>query len=505
MKLHVSSISWQVVVVILATLLGTVLRSWNYIPTLMFQGDQARDALIVSNIFINKDPVFIGPVTSVGNMYLGPLYYYFMLPWLMLSYPSPLGPAIAITILGIVAVPLTYLVAKELLGKTPAAIAALMMAISSVLVTSSRFSWNPNPAPIVMLLVIWATYRAWTKSAWYWLLATLGFCILIQLHYLSLLAVGGIGSIGLIQIVGMVRNRASIGAWRTLVLAVIASVVLFAVSLTPLILFDLKHEGLNTKAFASLFSKEKIIDPQESSSFALKVAAIARNTNGRAQTILYDHLFGKNQLVGMLSVAALVAASIVVLQKSKGDNRNGLTLLISFLIPAVVGTALYQHAIFDHYLLFIFPVAFMFWGYWLGTLTQAKWGILITVVTLVAYAGYNLMHMPFGAQAWTILDVKHTAEVIYPQLKDGEKYSLVLLGPSKDLYAQNYRYYLSTTDRPPLPPERAAEADTLVVINEEHVADVANVPIYEIVIFPNKANPSTLTIPGGPDISIFRR
>jgi len=61
-------------------LIASFLRLYNLPHNMMFLGDQGRDAIIVKNIFTKFDPVFIGPVTSVGNMYLGPLYYYFVVP-----------------------------------------------------------------------------------------------------------------------------------------------------------------------------------------------------------------------------------------------------------------------------------------------------------------------------------------------------------------------------------------------------------------------------------------
>ena len=90
--------SWHWYVALAIMLIGGFLRLYRVPDTLMFLGDQGRDALIVARIFKEFDPVLIGPVTSVGNLYLGPLYYYFMLPFLWLSYPSPLGPVYAVAI-----------------------------------------------------------------------------------------------------------------------------------------------------------------------------------------------------------------------------------------------------------------------------------------------------------------------------------------------------------------------------------------------------------------------
>ena len=53
-----------------------------------FLGAEGRDVIIVRTLLVKADPILIGPGTSVGGMYLGPLYYYFMAPFLLLAIAS---------------------------------------------------------------------------------------------------------------------------------------------------------------------------------------------------------------------------------------------------------------------------------------------------------------------------------------------------------------------------------------------------------------------------------
>jgi len=83
---------------------------------------------------------------------------------------------------------------------------------------------------------------------------------------------------------------------------------------------------------------------------------------------------------------------------------------------------------------------------------------------------------------------KQVTEQIYRSLDDQEKYEIVLLSGTKDLYGQSYRYFLSTTDKPPIIRDKGETPDTLVIIDEEKKAkDVTALPIYEIVVFPEKS------------------
>ena len=146
---------------LLVFLLAIFLRFKNLKGSLMFQGDQGRDALIVANIFKEKDLVFIGPVTSIGNMYLGPFYYYLMMPFLWLSYPSPMGPVYLVATLGVLTVALMYFLGKRIFSKKIAVLASIFLALSHTAVSLSRFSWNPNPSPLFSLLMFYFTYLAW--------------------------------------------------------------------------------------------------------------------------------------------------------------------------------------------------------------------------------------------------------------------------------------------------------------------------------------------------------
>lgn len=508
MKFSLASWTPQTWLIAFITVCAAVLRLWNLPGTLMFQGDQGRDALIVSQIFTQGDLVFIGPVTSVGNMYLGPLYYYFMVPWLWLSYPSPLGPAYAVAVLGILTVPLMYFLGSKLVGRRAAMISAFLMAFSVVAVTLSRFSWNPNPAPIVSLIMIFATYMAWQKNKWYWLAVALCFSVLIQLHYLTLLTLGGAGLIWLFQVWDIVRIKKKalrIAEIKMMAMTTFLSLIIFAVSLVPLALFDYKHDYLNARAFQSLFSQEEIlIDSKQQTSVVEKVADIVKDTRGRAMHILFEPTFGQHQNFNAILLLGLVLILVAVMRRPSIHGAGYVTVL-AYLVTSIVGVAAYQHTIFDHYILFVLPAAFLAVGMALAWLSRRKFGSIPAVIGLGAFLVLNLQKLPIQTTTSTIYDLEEVAHSIETKLKPNEPYSLVLLAPSRDLYAQNYRYYLSTGPSPALPPERSQEAETLVVIDEEQNSSVPDLPIYEIVTFPEKRPSEVYTIPDGPRIWIFRK
>jgi len=500
---------WPSVTVFLLLVVASFLRLWNLPLNLLFLGDQGRDALIVSKIFTENDLVFIGPVTSVGNMYLGPFYYYFMLPFLKLSYPSPVGPAYALALLGVLTVFLVYYWGKTLLGRRAAVIAAALYTVSATVITYTRFSWNPNPAPLVALAMIFATYKAWKVNAWYWVVVAAGFSIIIQLHYLALLSAGGAGLIWLLQLKEN-WNRDShttpvaVNLKRQLLATAIGGLILLA-SLTPLFLFDSKHDWLNLRALQKMVTQEDTFSGPGSESLVTKIPRTIKETHGRSMHILFEITIGKQRQLNTALLGIVVLALVYLLTQRRQPHRSGLIVICCYLVTGIIGTSLYEHTIFDHYIAYLFPVTFLVFGVILAFLSRALAGKVMVVAFVTGFLVWNIPRIPLQASNWSIYDMERVSRSVYEHLQPEDQYSLVLLSPSKDLYAQNYRYFLSTTDKPPLPPERAGEANVLVVINEDQETDVGNLPIYEIIIFPIKEPTEVYTIDDGPSIYIFRK
>ncbi|MEN8252811.1 MAG: glycosyltransferase family 39 protein [Patescibacteria group bacterium] len=487
---------------IVIILIATFFRLYNLPNTLMFQGDQGRDAIIVVNMLRDFDPVFIGPVASVGNLYLGPLYYYFMLPFLFLSFPSPLGPAYAVAVLGIAAVALVYLLGKRMFGTVTALFAATFLAFNSIAIEYSRFSWNPNPAPFVSILMIYFTFMAWKKSPKYWVAVAICFSVLIQLHYVFLLSAAGAGIIWLLQLFEIIKIKNK--KIMHLILATLFSALIFLLFLLPLILFDIRHDYLNTKAFLAMFTQEEAMKQTGG------LLATLKETHGRGMHILFEISIGKNRaLNSALYYLAIISSLVIAFDKvmRQGYKKNkALIVLLSFLFTGILGTAFYKHSVFHHYILYLFPVTFLLYGFLSAQLWKKKILRVLPLGFLAFFIYFNYFRYPLEDLGWTIKDYKRSSQSIIDRVEVGEKYNIVLLSESKDLYGQSYRYFLETSDRRPVDPEEFSQAETLFIINENQKGkDILNLPIYEIQTFPNKKIFEEYNITDGPEIIILKR
>lgn len=472
-------------------------RLYNIPDTLLFQGDQGRDAMIVADIFREKDLVFIGPVTSVGNMYLGPLYYYFMLPWLWLTYPSPLGPAYAVAILGVITVWLLVRWGRELVGERAALFGAGLMAITAVVITYTRFSWNPNPAPLVSLGMIYATYLAWKKDERWWLVVMACFAILLQLHYLAMLSAGGAG---LIWLWSLYENIKTNNWWPQLKISLLAVVILLS-SFTPLVLFDSKHDWLNANAFHRLIFEERNFKNKSGGSLDQKIAQTTKETHGRAMHILLEISIGQNRVLNTALVAGILLLLVWLIFFDKDNpHQAGQMVIGAYLLTGIIGTSLYEHTIFDHYIAYLFPVTFLCYGMVLDWLWEKRMaGKVLVGVAVAGFAWYNLPRIPLQDAGWTIADMERVSQEIATHVDPDKSYNITLLSESRDHYGQNYRYYLTTTDHSPVKPGET-DVEQLVIINEIGEENPLDSNIYDIVVFPNKEPQKIIQLENGPEL-----
>lgn len=500
---------------VLILLAAIFLRFYNLEGSLQFQGDQGRDAMIVADIFRLKDPVFIGPVTSVGNMYLGPLYYYFMLPFLWMTYPSPMGPVYAVAALGAITVYLIYLLGKKLIGENGAIIASFFFALSSTVIQNTRFSWNPNPAPLVSLLMVYFTYLAWKKDYKNWIWVALCFSILIQLHYLILLTLPAAGLIWLTSLKDQwnkeKNNKKLKNIWQKLKPLLVPSFIaigVFLASLTPLVLFDIKHSGNNVTAFQNLLNSEDNFKYAPKVSLAQKITEVARENEGRGMHILFEIMIGKNRPLNksLLYFTVIFLTGYLMVNKKKDKDLSKVTVVLTYLIVGIVGTALYEHTIFDHYIAYLFPLTALIYGLVLSKIKPKFLGVIAFIAFSAYFLPYNFKKLPIKTMGWTVNNIQMTSEEILKHIEPGEKYNIVLLSESRDIDGQNYRYFLTTGHTRPVRKEERDGVETLIIINEEkNQENILASPIYEIVVFPNKEVDEFFSIPDGPEITILRR
>ncbi|MBI3443322.1 glycosyltransferase family 39 protein [Candidatus Woesebacteria bacterium] len=417
-------------------LVGAFLRLYKIDQYMTFLGDEGRDVIIVRRLLVYADPILIGPVTSIGNMYLGPLYYYMMAPALLLAGFSPVGPAIQIALLSLATTFFVWFVGREWFGKVAAGVAASLYAIAPTVIIFSRSSWNPNIMPFFGLLSIYSIWRVWSKHQFKWLIVLgISFAAVLQSHYLGLLLAPTLFLFWVLtfrnyklEIINFLRYS-------------IFGLLLFAGLMSPLVIFDARHGWRNFAAMKEFFTARQTTVSARPWNTIPNFYPLFEKVNIRL-------LAGRNETVGKIASVAIVLGFswLFILKRRKNHSLvpSAYLLLFSWLFFALIGLGLYKQQIYDHYFGFFFPVSFLLLGGLANELvTSDKRKVISYIVVIICYlllVTVNLMDNPLryspNRQLQRSIDV---AQKITEE-SNGERFNLAVLAERN--YEDGYQYFL---------------------------------------------------------------
>ncbi len=460
----------ELILLLLILGLGAFLRFYQIHGHATFLGDEGRDAIIVKRMIVDHKFTLLGPTVSFGNLYLGPIYYYLMMIPLWLTRLDPVGPAMMVASLGVASIFLVYLLGREFFNRSAGLTAAALYAVSYPIIVHTRSSWNPNPVSFFALLTIYGLWRTIRDKDGKWLVLV-GAClgIIFQLHYIAL---AFIGSIFLIFLILRVRL-----AWKWYLLGIFS----FLALLSPQILFELRHNFVNSKAMIDLFLKRGHFETSAGVGFD-KFAPFS----------LYQRLFYKFIAVDQRWLGAFLIIPVTLwgilhtLRKRKFKKENlGFSLLGLWILFGVLIIPLYRGTLYDHYLGFIFPTPFLFYGFVFSRLWARKILKPLALIIFLFFFVINLKQTNFFSGAgpnYQIERAKIVATAIAQDVGD-EKFNLALVAPTGDFMAMNYRYFLELAGKMPEDYGNFENIDTLYVIVGTRWAAPQELGLWEVGTF----------------------
>ncbi len=448
-----------------------------------FLGDEGRDVIIVRRLLVEFHPPLIGPGTSIGNMYLGPLYYYMMAPALLLANFSPIGPAIQIAILGIITVWFVWFVGREWFGKWAGIIAAGLYAISPTIITFSRSSWNPNIMPFFSLLSIYSIWRVWKNKEFKWLMILgIAFAFVLQSHYLGLLLAPTLGIFWLLTLINIWKDKVT---KQKFIRYSFIGLFSFLLLMSPLLFFDIRHDWMNTKAFYKFLTVRQETVSVKPWTGIPKIPALFVQIN----TSL---LGGMNLIAAKIgSILILITALWVFLKNYRKKDWVKIpmqyVLLSLWMIFALIGFGIYKQNIYDHYFGFVFVVPYLFAGAFISKLWKFnKFAKFLGLIILIYFLVVNLIKNPLRYSPNNQLArAQHVSEKILNEDSD-KPFDLAVLAERN--YEDGYRYFLELSGATVLHADRWDQktiVDQLFVVceMEEKKCDPTHSPKAEVANF----------------------
>ncbi len=444
-------------------LLGTLLRLYRLDDFAIFLGDQGRDAIIMKRIVAFEHFPAVGPSSSVGQVYLGPFYYYFMAPWLSMFHMNPIGPVVGVALLSSLFIVMAYLMIADLFDKKTALLTSTFISFSSTLIDLSRFSWNPNILPMFSFIAVYFFVKAvFTKARPFFILTGLFAGFAFQLHYVMFSLLFAFLVVGLGQLY-LHRKKA-----KPFILNMCLAVLAFIVVNIPLIFFDLRHQFLNIKNFITLFNSPG-------------------STGAASISSVIDGFVSLNIFAFSLPLHVVVVAICLIgmLYTYKLWKDNSYRIILTIFMFSLVITSFMTANKFPHYFGILYPLYYLIVSIVLMRIigmiktTYVATGAILLMAGLYIYTQgthYQFLKVEPNRQ---IAHAEKTAEKIFPLITK-DAYRLTAIPDSFGYSA--YGYFLEAWGKVPVNNLTLDPADEMIVLCERGCEPIGN-PQWDVAFF----------------------
>lgn len=497
--------NWEIILLGLILLLGAYLRLYRISDYMTFLGDEGRDVLVVKRMIVDHKFTLLGPNASVGGFFLGPIYYYFMLPFLWLWRLDPSGPAVMVALFGLATIYLVYRMGRDFFHPLVGLIASSLYAISPIIIAYSRSSWNPNLVPFFaafLIYLLWRSvaFRRWSNLFWVGTFFGIG----LQLHYLFLF---------LIPVAGMWLLL--YGRQTSLIKYYVLGFLGFLVGYSPFLAFEARHGFPNTQSIMRFIFEGKDtgyvgggfmgrisdiifrlfgrlvfrapqseiwykLSPWQITSWQVGTWLVILSVLGLLVFILFDR---SQKILKQLADAG----SDKLLLKAK---YQAWVLLVIWLVIPVVLFGFYKKAVYDYYLGILFVLPFLLTGgfftcLYLWRRVPLRWAAVVIwgFLLMLNWQGRPFIYPPNRQ----LLQVKQIAAAALSKA-EGKPFNFALVADFNSDHA--YRYFFEVWGNKPVTIENAVNdpgrhtvTDQLIVICEKTDCKPLGHPLWEIAGF----------------------
>jgi hypothetical protein len=280
---------------VLIITLALCLRLYKIENRAPFDWDQNRDYLAVEQIAKGK-ATLVGPVAKGdGGFLLGPLYYYLVVPGFSVSHGDPIALPITSAILDVISIVLILVLFPRIFGKWQTLTLASAWSLSWFAIESSHISWNVAllQSWLVTFIYLLLTGVTRLKSLLLGLLLGLTWHIHAVIIPLSIL----------VFLVHLRRLK------LTLPDLILVSLGYF-VALSPLVIFDFRHAGLERNLIAEFLTSSGVSRPAIGDILVSTLSRFGKNTVG-IFTGASDLQFGWGIVTTILAILAIFRGSML--------------------------------------------------------------------------------------------------------------------------------------------------------------------------------------------------
>lgn len=357
-----SFVSPQKLLLILVILIAVLFRTYNITNLHPFNHDADLYSFIVKDIVIDKHIRLIGQLTSTEGVFIGPLFYYLLSPFFLITGMDPIGAVFFMSFIAIFGVWSIYFIFKNLFDFRTGLIAAFLLSVLPIWVGLDRWV---VPTVTVNIWCLWYFYSLANilKGKTKYLVLSLFLIGLIWHVHMALAPL----TVLVIPALLLSRKNPGLKIWSLAVTA-------FLIPMIPFIIFDLRHNFIQTQNVINSFGEHSQLG-------LLKKIRKVLNT-GLSQSDL---------------VKLIIFASPLILYRIKALNLKLLIIIYAWIFTIISFFTLSSKDVSEYYFTNIQTVILILEVYLLNRILKTKkYGVLLTgiILTIVfIYSLYNLLNI----------------------------------------------------------------------------------------------------------------
>ncbi len=374
------------IILLFIILFGVLLRTYKLQEWFLYTHDHDLASWIVKDIVVNNHPRLIGQLTSTPGIFIGPLFYYSLVPFYLLYGMDPIGAAVYSIFFGIFAIWSTYFVFKKIFSQRVGLITAYIYSVSFYTVFNDRES---VPTALVIIWTFWYFFALdlILKRKYDYAFLVLGILMGLIWHI----------NFALILLALLIPIAIYLSRELPKPRQYLKGIVAFFLTSMPLILFELRHNFSQVRSFFNAFSAEQgDVVYQGIGKLERVVYLASKNTANFVTGQVYA-----TPLLYALPVAIITLYVYLITKKIL--KRKHTILLVSWLLVYISFFSLYSKTVSEYYLNGMIILVIISLGLFIDNLLSSKklkW-IAFTMILLIAFVNmYRLFNFEYSRNGY---------------------------------------------------------------------------------------------------------
>lgn len=400
-------------------LFAVFLRLYNLEGRLTFDWDQENFSWQAKQLVIDHKLTLIGAEQSIGGLHLGPFYNYVLDFFFFIFRMDPIAGGVTAIIFGVLTMLTLFFVGNRLFGKRVGYLALIIYSFSFLMIRWDTIFWNVNPLYALSLLSVYSLYRSLSEEKY---LVLLGISLGLGFHtHLTTIL------LCILSFVVLLYQRPKFKPK-----IIVTSFIVFLFTLSPLIIFEFRHNFHNIRQSLGILSAAQNSLPAEKFKF-LTMANLIKD-----QLFSFVTFSMPNTLKSIMTLFCWLI--IFFARFFARENRRFIDIELILILIVFLVFSIYPGHVTEYYLGVLIPGGIIICSFMIDLLLKKGrlWRALALVILMV-FIAFNLNGWFRFEKVMSLRDKKEAIQYII-QKNDNKPFRLSITAlPGND---SGYKYLL---------------------------------------------------------------